>query len=111
MWFWRLLGLVFVVMALGALGADLFNRTQSGEFRLSSLSESWFALGPGSFASTQHFLRDTLPDEAVAWVVEPVFMAPSALLFTMPALICLWLGFRRRKPKEGLARIFYHRKR
>ena len=111
MWFWRLLGLAFVVVALGALGADLFNRTQSGEFRLSSLSESWFALSPGSFAWAQHFLRENLPAEAVAWVVEPLFMAPSALLFTMPALVCLWLGFRRRKPKEGLARIFYRRKR
>lgn len=111
MWFWRLLGLAFVVVALGALGADLFNRTQSGEFRLSSLSESWFAVSPGTFASAQHFLRDALPDNAVAWVVEPLFMAPSALLFTMPALFCLWLGFRRRKQKEGLSRIFYHRKR
>ncbi len=111
MWTWRLLGLAFVVVALGALGADFFNKTQSGEFRLSSLSESWFAISPGTFASAQHLLRDNLPDNAVAWVVEPVFMAPSALLFAMPALICLWLGFRRRKQKDGLARIFYHRKR
>jgi len=111
MWIWRLLGLAFVIVALGALGADLFNRTQSGEFRLSSLSESWFAVGPGGFAAAQHFLRDNLPDEAVAWVVEPLFMAPTTLLFAMPAIFCLWRGFRRRKPKEGLSRIFYHRKR
>jgi hypothetical protein len=111
MWVWRLLGFACVVAALGALGADVFNRTQSGEFRLSSLAQSWFALSPGTFARAQHLLRDLLPDDAVAWLVEPVFMAPTALLFTMPALIFLWLGFRRRRPKEGLARIFYHRKR
>jgi hypothetical protein len=111
MWIWRLLGLAFAVVALGALGADLFNRMQSGEFRLSSFSQSWFAISPGSFAAAQHFLRGNLPDWAVAWVVELLFMVPTALLFAIPALFCLWRGFRRRKPKEGLARIFYHRKR
>ena len=111
MWIWRLLGLAFVIVALGALGADLFNRTQSGEFRLSSLSESWFAVGPSGLEATQHFLRRHLPDEVIAWLVEPLFLAPTTLLFAIPALFCLWRGFRRRKPKEGLARIFYHRKR
>lgn len=111
MWIWRVLGLAFVVMALGALGADLFNRTQSGEFRLSSFSESWFAVSPGGFAGAQHFLRDNLPDEAVAWFVEPLFMVPTAPLMAIPALFCLWRGFRKRRQKEGLSRIFYHRKR
>lgn len=111
MWIWRLLGLACAVVALGALGADLFNRTQSGEFRLSSFSQSWFAVGPSGLEATQHFLRGHLPDDVVAWVVEPLFMVPTALLFAMPALLFLWLGFRRRRPKEGLARIFYHRKR
>ena len=111
MWLWRLLGLAFVVVALGALGADLFNRTQSGAFRLSSLSESWFAIGPSGLEATQLFLRRNLPAEVIAWVVEPLFLAPTAPLFAIPALFFLWRGFRRRKPKEGLSRIFYHRKR
>ena len=111
MWIWRLLGLALVVVALGALGADLFNRTQSGAFRLSSLSESWFAVGPSGLEATQLFLRRHLPDEVISWVIEPLFLAPTALLFGVPALLCLWRGFRRRKPKEGLSRIFYHRKR
>ncbi|MGE0424074.1 MAG: hypothetical protein AB7O88_17540 [Reyranellaceae bacterium] len=111
MWIWRLLGLAFAAVALGALAADLFNRTSGGEFRLSSLSQSWFAVGPSGLAAAQHFLRRNLPDEAIAWVVEPLFLVPTALLFAIPALFCLWRGFRRRKPKEGLSRIFYHRKR
>jgi hypothetical protein len=111
MWIWRLLGLAFAAVALGALAADLFNRTKGGGFRLSSFSESWFAVSPEALEATQHFLRRNLPDDAVAWVVEPLFLIPTAPLFAIPALFCLWRGFRRRKPKEGLARIFYHRRR
>jgi hypothetical protein len=111
MWIWRLLGLAFAALALGALGADFFNKTQSGEFRLSSLSESWFAVGPSGLEATQHFLRRNLPGEAIAWVVEPLFLVPTTLLFAIPALFCLWRGFRRRRQKEGLSRIFYHRRR
>ena len=108
MWFWRLLGGLFLAFALAAVGIDVWHWTHAADKRLSTVGELWFALAPGGLNLTQAVVQRYLLPEIWDWIGRPLLLAPAAIVAGMPALLFLWLGFRRRR--EKLARIFGKRR-
>ncbi|GAK45343.1 conserved protein [Tepidicaulis marinus] len=91
----RLIGLIFIAIALMLLGADGIQTLESGEVSIRSLSEVWTLLHPSSMESFMAWSGETLPPVAQDPVLSTIMGAPSWASFGVIGIIIALL-FRRR---------------
>ena len=86
-----LIGIVLIVPAAGALYWDIAVLIQTGQFKLSTWGELWYALHPSSLnlyqAVVERYLSIDLWDEVLA----PMLFWPAVLAFGLPGLILAFL--------------------
>ena len=87
----RILAIFFFLIAAIALSWDLFRWGGKGAVYLADLGTNWYALHPTSLQlaqpAVQRYLSPALWDD----VIQPVLLAPAALLFAGLGLACLLL--------------------
>ncbi|WP_299379743.1 hypothetical protein [uncultured Kiloniella sp.] len=89
----RILGWVFLAIALASLAFDLFPLMEQGSFQLSLLGENWFAVHPGSLnllqAVTERYIGLWLWDD----VFSPLLFLPTLVFGLVAAVIFLIPGY------------------
>ena len=91
----RLLGFLFLVAGFAVLFfVDLGARADGASFSFTPLGQFWYSLDPGSLNLTQAVVERYI--WPVLWdpVLITVLQWPAALVFAVPGLVLLVLGFR-----------------
>ena len=83
----QLIGLLLLLLALGALAWDLFGFFDTGSFTLSVWGDLWYMLHPGSLnlyqAVVERYISVALWDETLA----PLLLLPAVIVFGLPGLL------------------------
>jgi hypothetical protein len=88
--FFRLIALVLILAAIGALGADLIEWLEAGTLQVRSGGELWQLMHDGSYAAFIDWSRDNLPATAYDPVLLFVLAFPAwATLGALGFLIAL----------------------
>lgn len=90
----RSLSIVFLLVAMIALAADVLAWQQTGVFSLTTVGERWFELHSSSLQQAQPFVqRYLLPQIWDPILVEGMLLRPAALFFFI--LFALFIGVSR----------------
>lgn len=92
----RFLSAVFLLVATVALVVDATPAVYgAGPFSATSLAEQWKELGPTSFELAREAMADLAPG---LWssLLEPLLDTPTFVFFGALALLCGYIGRRRR---------------
>ncbi|HTZ79122.1 MAG TPA: hypothetical protein VMC10_14490 [Stellaceae bacterium] len=96
----RLLGWLFLILALIAEGHDIWGWLDTGHYRIASLGQLWYELDRGSLTSMQALIEG----HVAGWLWDPVITTvliwPGALSLLLPAVLLLWACRRRDSPRR-----------
>lgn len=96
----RLVGYLFVALALVALGSDLLAWFASGDFDLGLLGQHWYALHQGSLnlsqAVVQRYIHPAVWDPGIVAVLT----LPTVAVFGVPGAGLIWLGRRKARRRR-----------
>ena len=96
----RLLGWLFLILALIAEGHDIWGWLDTGHYQVASLGQLWFEIHRSGLAAMQA----TIEGHRVAWLWDPVITTvliwPGALSLFLPAALLLWACRRREAPRR-----------
>ncbi len=94
----RIIGYLFIALALLVLGSDLVRALAEGGYRAEALGALWFRLDVTSLnlvqAVIQRYIWPALWDPGIATVLQ----WPAWLVFAGLGIVLLALSFRRRRP-------------
>lgn len=97
--FFRLIGMILLVIAFIALALDGAAMLATGEVKFAIAGQSWTELAPASLNQVQFGIQEKL---GLVWfwdhVVQQILLWPTALVIALLALVFFFLGRRRRKP-------------
>lgn len=97
----RVLGWLFVAVALAVLAADVMAWRQSGSWRLAALGELWAQLHRNSLLLAEPAIDRHVWPGLWQSAVVPILLAPAAPVLALPGLVLLLLC-RRRRRRSGL---------
>ena len=91
----RSIGLIFVALALMALGADGFKSLEAGEIKIQSFGEVWGVLYQPSLDAFLAWGGEHLPPIVMDPVLSSIMSFPAWVVFGVIGIIIAFL-FRRR---------------
>ncbi|MCK6452212.1 MAG: hypothetical protein L6R19_15395 [Alphaproteobacteria bacterium] len=97
----RVLGWLFLAVAVAVLAADLLAWQQSGGWRLAALGEVWAQLHRDSLLLAEPAIDRHVWPGLWQSVIVPILLAPAAPVFALAGLVLLLLC-RRRRRRGGL---------
>lgn len=99
MWFFRVLGWLFLFACLAVLVGDGVSALQTGTFRFVAAGELWYRLDAGSL----NLLQALIEQYVSTWLWDKVFvpglLLPAFLLLLVPGVSLSYLARRRRRPR------------
>lgn len=108
----RLLGYVFSLLALAALGYDLWRGPlQEAPFAFTQTAEIWASLHQTSLIGLNSFIENTVSPELWDVVVLPTLTAPAFVLAAVLALIFFVFSRGGATGRSGLDRYSRHGRR
>lgn len=92
MWFTiRLIGVLLIAAAAGALAWEIYLLARTGNFGLSAWGELWFVAHAPSLnlyqAVVERYISPLLWDKVLA----PLLFIPAVLVFLVPGVVLVWL--------------------
>lgn len=92
----RTLGILFLLVALGAAGYDVSQWLSTNTFRFHPAGELWFKLDPGSLNLAQAVIQRYILVALWDPVLIAVLQYPAVLVLGTPAAVFLSLAWLRR---------------
>ncbi|MCI4663383.1 MAG: hypothetical protein MRY74_01555 [Neomegalonema sp.] len=78
----RFLAYIFFLLALAALGLDVWAMVQSGDpFAFRQLGQVWYDLHPSSLQTLQPAIERHIHEDLYAVAVRPVLLTPAVYVF------------------------------
>ncbi|MDX1710674.1 MAG: hypothetical protein R3316_06005 [Rhodovibrionaceae bacterium] len=96
----RIIGWLFVALALVVLGLDIAASGGEGGFKLVPLGQLWFELHSSSLNLVQAVIERYLWPPLWQSVLFPIVQLPAAVVFGALGLAILLLSLIRRRPPE-----------
>ena len=99
---WRVIGWLFVVLALVALGADIVGSLASQSIDITPLGQHWFDIHRSSLGLLQAVIQRYVLPELWDPVIQTVLLGPTWAVFGMlgSVLIILFRPRRRRRRRR-----------
>ena len=95
----RLVGLVFLLIALAVFSHEAYSAVGAGSYRLISSGELWFRFDGNSLVGFQALIEKGIAPWLWSDIVLPVLRGPAWAIPLVPAALLLWLGRHRRRQR------------
>jgi hypothetical protein len=98
----RIIGWLFFIIALVALGADIVASLAAREIDITSLGQQWFEINGAGIGLAQAVIQRYILPELWDPIIVAVLLWPTWAVFGVIGLILIY-AFRQRKwPRSGL---------
>ena len=98
----RIIGWLFIVIALVALGADIVGSLASRSIDVTPLGKQWFEIHRGSIGLAQAAIQRYVLPELWDPVIVTVLLWPTFAVFAVLGMILAYLFRYRRRRRSGL---------
>lgn len=96
----RLLGLLFLIVAVIAGAIDATKSVMAEAVTLTSLGQAWLANNPDSLGLSEAVVKAYLPDMVWDNVIAWILLQPVWIVFAALALLFYWMGARRHRVRR-----------